>query len=213
LALTFNDVVDRAQTYGPEVPQATIVSFANERAGRMVAEAEFRVRDGALTATTVAAQNAYNLDADTVDVRSVRIGTDRYDRASIQDINELEAGRADLDTRDGSTGVFAPYFSSTGTAQIYLYPAPSATGDSIVVEEALHPSDSTYSGTDNMATVIPKHLRSYLVDGVVADVYDFQGRQDMAQFHEQRFEDGIDKLRRLRNTRVGSGPARIKLLR
>jgi hypothetical protein len=194
LALTFNDVVDRAQTYGPEVPQATIVSFANERAGRMVAEAEFRVRDGALTATTVAAQNAYNLDADTVDVRSVRIGTDRYDRASIQDINELEAGRADLDTRDGSTGVFAPYFSSTGTAQIYLYPAPSATGDSIVVEEALH-------------------LRSYLVDGVVADVYDFQGRQDMAQFHEQRFEDGIDKLRRLRNTRVGSGPARIKLLR
>jgi hypothetical protein len=40
----------------------------------------------------------------------------------------------------------------------------------------------------------------------------YTGRWDEAQNHEQRYEATIDKLRRLKNTKVGSGPAAIKLL-
>jgi hypothetical protein len=212
MALTFNDLVDRARAIAPEISQALAVSFANERTGRLVAESEYRTRIGAMTATTTAGGNAVDIDTDVVDIRRAWIGTDRYEVDSYAYIKDLEAGREDLNTSDGRTGVVAPYWSSTGTPQLYFYPAFSNTGDSITVEEALHPSDSVYGGTDAMAANVPKHIRPGLLDGILSDAYEYTGRWDEAQNHEQRYEATIDKLRRLKNTKVGSGPAAIKLL-
>lgn len=208
MALTFNDVVDRVRSIAPEVSQALAVSFVNERTGRMVSEAEYRMKNTPLTATTVSGTNVYSLDTDTVDLSKVWIGTDPYTRVSYEQIVDLTAGRRSL---SGEGGVFAPYYSTTSTPQIILYPTPSTTGTSITVVESLHPSDSVYSGTDNLALIVPKHLRPYVLDGALADAYEFTGRQDLAQFHEQRYEQGTDKLRRLKNTRAGSGVGRIAL--
>jgi hypothetical protein len=124
MALTFNDLVDRARAIAPEISQALAVSFANERTGRLVAESEYRTRIGAMTATTTAGGNAVDIDTDVVDIRRAWIGT----------------------------------------------------------------------------------------DGILSDAYEYTGRWDEAQNHEQRYEATIDKLRRLKNTKVGSGPAAIKLL-
>jgi hypothetical protein len=205
MALTFDDVVDRAQKYGPEVPQATIVSFANARLGRMVAEADYR-RKVASLGTTVSGTAAYNIASDVIDIRQAWIGSDLYERTSYDVVRDLVAGRRDL---VGDGGVFAPYDDSSGVPQIVFYPTPSTTGDTITAEESYQSSDLTYGSA--AATILPSHLMSYLADGVLADVYDYQAREDMADKYESRFEAGIDKLRRYKNSRVGSGPGRISL--
>jgi hypothetical protein len=107
--------------------------------------------------------------------------------------------------------VVAPYWSSTGTPQLYFYPAFSNDGDSHHRGGGAAPSDSVYGGTDAWRRV-PKHIRPGLLDGILSDAYEYTGRWDEAQNHEQRYEATIDKLRRLKNTKVGSGPAAIKLL-
>jgi hypothetical protein len=207
VALDFRALVDRALGQF-DTTQATVESFVNERQGRMVSEAEYLLEVKSL-GSTVSGTSTYNLDADLVDLRYIQVGSGRYDLTSLRDIWELQAGREGL---SGSGSVFAPTYDSSGNRQIVLYPTPTTTGDVITGIEALHPSDGTYAA--NTALVIPKHLRPHLLDGVIADCYEqIDERWDMAQPHEQRYEDGIDKLRRLKNTRVGSGPAKIQLTR
>jgi hypothetical protein len=200
-------IVDRALSQF-DVTQAEAESFLNERQGRMVSEAEYLLEVKSI-GTTVSGTSAYTLDADLVDLRAIQVGSGRYDLTSLRNIWELQAGRQGL---SGSGSVFAPTYDSSGNRQIVLFPTPTTTGDVITGIEALHPSDWTYAS--NPALVIPKWLRPHLLDGVIADCYEQKDeRWDMAQAHEQRFEDGIDKLRRLKNTRVGSGPAKIQLTR
>jgi hypothetical protein len=211
MALTFDNIVDRAQQIGPELTQATVVSYANERVGRMVSEAEWRTKIAPLGVTTVAGQSAYNLDTDTVDLRTVFIGSNKYALSSYQEIQEVIAGRSVINYDDGKSGLFTSYSADGSTAQIYIYPAPSTTATAITAIESLHPSDSVYGGADNMSPNVPKHIRPYILDGVLADVYEFTGRWDIAQPHEQRFQEGAEKLRRLKFARVGSGPIAINM--
>jgi hypothetical protein len=149
------------------------------------------------------------LDTDLVDLRALRIGTDKYSRSTMTEIWEVEAGRAQIDTRDGKTGLFAPYSAT----QIYISPAPGTTGTAITAVETVYPSDSTYGGTDNLVANVPKEHRHYVRAGAFADAYRQTGREDLAQLQEQEFQDGIQAFFKSRRTQIGSGPARITVLR
>lgn len=204
--LTFDAIVDRARAIAPEVPQATVVLMANARLNRMIAEAKFR-RKTFTIGTTVADTAIYSIPANVTDIRSVWIGTDEYSRQDYRTIRDLLAGRRDL---IGEGGVVAPYEDDSGNPAIYLYPTPSTSGDDIEADASYEGSDIAYGG--GSYTILPAHIRSRLLDGVLADVYEFTGRWDEAQPHEQRYEEGITLLRREKNSRVGSGPSRIKVL-
>lgn len=203
--LTFDTIVDRAQTFGPEVPQATVVSFANARLNRMIAEADYRQKVTTI-ATTVADQAAYDIPSDVIDIRSLWVSTNPYSRVGWDVIQDLTAGRREV---YGDGGVFAPYDDTDGNPQIILYPTPSTTGDEITAQESYQGADIAYGGGNY--TILPAHIRPALLAGVQADVFDYQGRQDMAEKYEAVFADGTERLRRYKNSRVGSGPARIGL--
>jgi hypothetical protein len=205
VALTFDLIVADIQSVAPEAPQSRVVAWVNDRVGRLVGEGQATEQTRNLTATTTSGANLITLDTDTLDVRALRIGDDPYSRVTMQDIWDLEAGRREL---VGDGGVFAQYSAT----QLYLYPAASATGTAITVTETLYPSDSVYSGTDNMVGALPKQLRYLARIGALADAYEFTGRDDLAAQREAEFQDGITKVFKWRRSQLGSGPARIRVL-
>jgi hypothetical protein len=177
----------------------------------MIAESDYRRKVTELT-TTVADQQAYDLPASVIDVRKAWIAGARYDWVSYDDMVELENDRLWL-TTDGTspTGVVTATDDTSGNPVLRFYPAPDSSGDTITIEESFQGTDIAYGG--GATSIIPAHLVPRLLDGAVAEAYEASGRIDLAQAHEERYEDGIDKLRRFKNTRGGSGPVRIQLRR
>jgi hypothetical protein len=53
----------------------------NDRAGRLVANAQSSEKVTSLSVTTTSGTSIYALDTDLVDLRALRIGTDKYARS------------------------------------------------------------------------------------------------------------------------------------
>ena len=203
--MTFDAVVDRILAMF-DTDQPTAVSFVNERHKRMIGEAEFRLAEHSL-GNTVAGQSDYAL-ADTVEhLRYLLIGADTepYIRASEMQMLEIRSGRSSV---EDAPGAFSMYFDSAGVEKVRINPTPSTSGTAIFGLAAIDPGDLTYGSS--AVLLIPAHLHTYLLDGAIADGYEqVDNRWDLAAPHEQRYEVGIQKSRRFKNARLGSGPTRI----
>jgi hypothetical protein len=144
----------------------------------------------------------------------VSVGGVRYDVVSPEDILDIQNsvnGRS-WTSPDGTTGLVAKYYDASDTPQLLFYPAFSATGTAITAIQVHEPADIAYGGA--AATALPVHIRPYLLDGALAEAYErADERQDLAQLHEQRYAQGIEALRRLKNSRVRTGPIRIPVTR
>lgn len=207
MALTLEQIVDRI-TGSFDVTQADALQFVNNRRSRMMSEAQFLTKITTI-GSTVAGTATYDLPAGNINLRYIQIGTTRYDTVSPDDLWDIEAGRA-ADSTDGSTtGLVALYYSSGDSPQIKLRPAPSTTGTAINAIQTHSPSALTYATAT--ATGLPDFIDPYLLDGGLADVYEQKvKRQDLAQLHESRYQDGISKLGKYAKSRLRpSGPYRI----
>jgi hypothetical protein len=207
-SLTFDDVVD-AVVAQADVSQPTAVKYVNSRYARMVTESDFLTRVNNL-GTTTAGASTLALPTDLVGLRRVSVGTVRYDLVGAEDILDIQNNVNGMSwtSPDGTTGLVAQYYDASDVPTLLFYPAFSATGTAITAIQVHEPADIAYGGA--AATALPIHLRPYLIDGALAEAYEKSDeRADLAQVHEQRFADGIDKLKRLKNSRVRSGPYRI----
>lgn len=203
--MTFDQLVDRVVSMF-DIDQATVVLWANERHKRMVGEALYRLAELSL-GNTVAGQSDYALPDADLDVALLQVGADTepYFRTNAAELARVRAGIAFV---NDAPGAFALYADSAGVQKIRLYPTPTVSGTAIVGFGSIAPADMTYGG--GASPIIPTHLHPFLLDGVIADGYEqVDERWDLAGPHEQRYEAGIDKLRRFKNTRVGGGTTSV----
>lgn len=196
-----------------DVDEALAKAWVNERHRLMVAMSQWRTSTRSL-GTTVAGTKDYALPADVVDIRRIRTldGTtvvSQYDRASTDQMWDLDDATSGVTTW-GSGGLFSEDSDSDGASFIRLYPTPDTAGYTIQAMQALQPADLTADGD---TPLIPLDLHRHLLDGCRADGYaENDDRTDLADYYEQRFSEGVELLRRRKNTRVGSGPQRVRAL-
>lgn len=187
-----------------DADQGQVEGWANERHRRMVGESLWRGVEKPV-GTTVAAQAAYPVEDDMLDLRMLSVDGVTYGHVSPEQMWAVTSGTAVL----VGDGVFSQSYDAFGVAQVKLYPVPTSDGLSIQGLMAFEPPDLG----SNDSPIFPSHLHSYWRDGVFADAYEIVGvRQDLAQSHEARFEAGIEKLARLRVSRLGGGPVQARLV-
>lgn len=174
----------------------------------MVADSLWRAAVKTL-GNTVDGTSNYALPTDVVDIKRLKVaytdGTVLYNAVGIEELWGVDATTGEV--RSG-VHVFAEDYQADGTVQVRLYPAPEESGVPILGLQALQPATMTYGGA--FTPIIPADIHPYLLDGAFADGYaEVEHRPDLAQYHEQRFEVGVNKLRMRKNSRTGDGPARI----
>jgi hypothetical protein len=196
--MTFDAMVDRILALF-DIEQPIAVSFVNERHKRMVGEAEFRLAETSF-GTTVASQSDYAFDDSIEGLRYVQLGADSepYIRADDLQMVGLRNGSAQV---DGAPGAFSFYGDSSGNEKLRLFPTPTTAGTAIIGWASIEPADIAYGSGGTFLP--PQHLHPYILDGALADAYEqIESRWDLATPHDQRFEAGVEKLRRYKNLRI-----------
>ena len=207
--MTFDEIVAAVKQQGGfDVSSGMVEGWVNEVHRQAVAESHWQMSLLSL-GTTVVGQATYDVPATVADIVGIYIdsgdGPAHYGRVGTLDVWELRGGRRWL---TGSGGVFAPAFSSAGQAQIELYPAPTTAGDTIQALTAGIPADMATGGSP----VIPADMHGDLVDGAIAlGLLRVDERPEQALVFEQRFRAMVGKLRRRKNSRVGSAPSRLQV--
>lgn len=189
-----------------DASRSLIVQWTNERQARMVAESLWRAVEREV-AVSVAGQAVYLLSDEMVRLRGLKVGGVVYGPASRDQMWAL--ADPTNQARLSGPGVYAESVGSDGELGVELYPAPSEAGLSIVGQMAWRPPALAADGDE---PVLPEEFQPYLLDGVVAQAYEeLDGRWDLAKPHEDRFAEGIVRLTRLRNARVGGGAVQAQV--
>lgn len=203
--MTFDDVVNRILAKF-DCDQATAVLIANERQARMVAESHFRLQETTIGMTAVGVSD-YALAENIENVAMLQLGADTqpYVRASPREMADIRSGRAFV---DDAPGAFAIHADASGVKQVRINPTPTVAGTSLIAWTTVDAPDTVY-GT-GLALVVPRAVHMYLLDGCLASGYELvEDRVDLAAPFEQRYEAGIEKLRRYKNARLGSGTTNV----
>jgi hypothetical protein len=185
---------------------AAIVGWLDDRHKQLVAEAKWKYADDYSLGTTTANVAVYTVVDDLVQVAWLEVGGVRYERTSSSHIDRLH------DVTEYSVpsdqGWFAEGSSATGAVkQVRLYPTPTVSGTAITAKVSLVPADLD---TSSVNPVVPEDFEETLIAGALAvGEARVNKRPDMAQFHEQAFQDGIARLRKRRIGRFGQGPVAI----
>jgi hypothetical protein len=196
---------------------AAVRSWINECVQEAVGEAKWLKKSLAL-GPTVADQSEYALPTDgsvdatateVVDIVALNVnGSKPWLRVSTQEMWELQAGASRL---SWAAGAYAPNFQTDTDPVVELYPAPETAGYAIEALAAVLPLDIV-SGTSG-ATVLPlpDDLAGRIaVDGAIGlGLTRLQEQVDPAPFLA-RFAQGKAELKRRANTRIGSGPTRVR---
>lgn len=174
-----------------------------DRIERMVVEAKWRRAEVAFASTT-AGDATYANPANVVDVESVKVDGEPYGLATINELWDLKQGNAVL---RGRGGVFAPWYSSDGSAEgIELWPVPDAAGLDIVALCAIKPATTA----DASEPPVPSEFHYGIWGGAIADGLGLtEERLSAAGFWEAKFETATAKLAARRKSLIGSGPIQI----
>lgn len=194
-------------TRSANVSVATILGWLNEKRREIVGESRWAKAIREL-GPTVVAQSQYELPGDVVDVMGVRVGGGRpLLRIGTADLWELQSGGGRI---VGGAGGFAPNFTTSGVSVVELWPAPGEAGQPISALVAALPPDLALGGAAD--TLLPEDVQQGIVDGAIgigfSRIYE---RPSDGAAHEARFQAKLQKLSRRANSRVGSGPVRIRV--
>ena len=188
---------------GFDVTETVATGWINDRHAALVARAKYLQKEVSL-GTTVSGQGEYSLPdvANIVDLEGVLVGSAPYERVGQRYLWERKF-------RGGTGNVFAPDFTTSGTLQIELYPAPDEDGTAITALAAVQPSALAASED---VPVVPPDFHKVIVDGAMAiGLERIDERLDEADRYHQLFEAGVMELIRRRNSRIGSGPVQIQV--
>lgn len=186
--------------------RATALDILNMVHKRAVADSLWRVSTVSL-GSTVAATGDYDLPANVVNLRAVKVtGSDGtvtiYDPATLGEIWNYDAGAGTLDG-----AVFAESSSSSSVLQFALRPAPSESSLAITGLQALEPADLTDTSNAAGTPIIPDDFHMPLLySGMVGYGYSWtEERDDLAAPHLATMENEIERLKARKVGRVGGG--------
>jgi len=160
--------------------------------------------------STVANQRDYALPTDLRGIFEVTVAGITYGDARHVDISSQFQGLLWL---CGTGGVVAPEEDSSGLGELALIPTPGTAGDDIAVRGFFAPPDLLTA--DDTTLKIPSDYDEALKEGGIAALMsgalgDF--RSDLAQDHEQKFQQGCEELRVDTNRRYSSSPAQLRVV-
>jgi hypothetical protein len=203
--MTFDELVDRVVARF-DCTQAEAAAWLNERHRRMVGESLWRLAETDF-GPTVVNQSDYALPDSVENVAFLMLGADTDPLARIrpEDMALLRSGG----TLSGADQAFAMYADAVGVHKLRIWPTPTSVVE-IIGLTAIDPATMVYGA--GASPVIPVQFHSYLKDGAFADGFEeIEARWDLAGPFEQRYETGIQKLRRYRVARLASHDAQITL--
>jgi len=146
---------------------------------------------------TVSDDGTYSLPATVYLVEDLRVGDRHYFRTGLEQLQNAKAG---LIAVTGGGGVFAPTFDSGGAPAIELYPAPTESGTTIIVNAVVYPGE--LSGTDDLTAIPEEHHLAIVHKAIATGLSLADEHNDAAEYHESKFNAAIEALRRHANMRV-----------
>ena len=205
---TTAQLVTQVQTeYGFDSDATVVLGWLNQKHRRMVARSEC-YRDTA-TATTVADQSVYTLDASII--RLLSLGVDGYPWPRVRP-DEIDHALTAWDSISGLStegGVWSQATSAANVEQIRLYPTPTSSGLTISMFAAVRAPELVSGG---QAPVIPAEFYEDLVAGAAAlGMRREEERMNEAQALDQQFDQACNELARQTKKKLRSSPARIKV--
>lgn len=210
--MTFAQMISAVyEQHGFTLSRDAVKEIINERYQTMAAVAEWRV---ALleVGPTVADQGNYSLSADVEELTHLRIGASGapIDRITWAELLQLKANQAYL---YGQTPhiVFAETFTEAAGTEVEIYPAPSTAGDTIYALGSFTPPVMT---DENATPAVPGRFHKPIVDGAIAVCLE-RDTEDLprADRFEARYDAATALLKRLRMSRMSTGPQRIRMAR
>lgn len=155
---------------------------------------------------TVEDQAAYALPENVFRPLKVKVEGKPYDPADEETIDRLNAGELRL----RSWGLWWLSFDENGVESVSLYPTPSADL-SLTALSVIYPTEMT-ENDDEPAS--PKDWNRCLVDYAAALAYGYgEDNPQLRDYHQQKFEDQVARLRGHRNMRTGRGDVRMRIER
>lgn len=185
----------------------TAKSWVQERYDEMIDESGWSKNPTLSLGTTTAGVTIYSVPATVAKLATILVGgTKEYQPVGEQVLEDLKTQNLFLwQLSVGTAGVFA----NSGGNAIELYPAPSSSGLALTARVSLEGTDIA----DGTEPAIPRGLHTYLLEGAMALGFErVDERADLAANHEQKFQQGIDKLRRRTLSRIGHGVQRIRVV-
>lgn len=208
--MTFDEIVDGVLAQGGfAVTRSVAGGWVNEVHRKAVADSQWQMRSLSL-GPTVVDQAEYDIPERVVDIVGLYVVGDDgtpgdWRRISSTDLWNVKAGRSRI-VREG--GVFAAAFGDADEKRIELYPAPETAGLEITALAAMVP----VAMSSGSSPVIPDDMHGDLLDGAIAlGLLRMDERADSAAAFDARFREMVGKLRRRKNSRVGSGTSRMKV--
>lgn len=206
MSVLFEDEVAQlrgAEAAGFDLSEAQAAKLLNQGIDRLAARSEW-IKVEAEYGPTEAEVERYEIPGNTVRVLSVQIGESPYVPVSIKDLWEVKAGRKEAPAEGG---LFAERFSEDGaTKTLGFYPIPEA-GQAIEALAAITPKEEL-SGKDPLP--FPDQSCRAARDFAIGLAYEqLDENIEQARFYEERGEAEAERLRRMANSRVGSGPLKI----
>jgi hypothetical protein len=198
--LTYDALIDRL-TAQFDAPRATVESILNSRHKQLVAESRWR-QSQQQVAVTVAGQKTYALPTRNVRLSDLKVDGTVYEWAPEADIWRIDS------TDTGRW--FSLFDDENGVTMLQITPAPETSGKSITALVSLYPSDLSYGSGAVLS--VPDDFHQYLHAGAKADLYEeVDQRPDYAAVQEQKFEQGVTRLRARRHSLVGPRVTRARI--
>lgn len=152
---------------------------------------------------TVADQAAYTLPTTVDRPLKVWVNDKPYDPSDENEVKRIIAGELRL----RRWGVFWLSFDEDGVESVSVYPTPSEalslTALCVVYPDTLTASDSTR---------VPLKFDRYIRDYAASQIYGFtEDNVELREYHEGKFKEGAELLRRRRFSRTGRGGVRARI--
>lgn len=202
--MTGQDLVNQLKQQGFDNTDAEILTWADERQKEMVAAARAR-RKLVSIGPTVADQPDYALPASIAHIFEVAVSDAPYSGTIHTDI--AAADQSELVWV--GNGLWSVGEDSAGVRKVWLIPAPSEAGQTIVLYAAIKADTLTLGGD----VYIDDEFVRYLRYGALATGWDLNAEDgNTSDRYEARFEQGVERYRRWVARRFrGSGPAQIRV--
>lgn len=198
--MTYDHLIDRL-TAQFDAPRATVEAITNSRHKALIAESRWR-QSQQQVAVTVAGQQTYALPTRNVRLSDLKVDGSVYEwapEADVWRINSSDSGQW-----------FSLFDDENGVTMLQITPAPSEAGKSITALVSLYPTDLSYGSGASLS--VPDDFHQYLHAGAKADLYEeVDQRPDLAALQEQKFEQGVTRLRARRHSLVGPRVTRARL--
>lgn len=194
------------------VSDDTIKGWLNDALRTLVAESQW-IKALVELGPTAADEPLYLLPENVLDVREVIVDGKPFGRVGAQ---EVFAARAYGGYVSDGWGVFAPGYNAAGQAVVELFPTPSEAGLAV---KALAVISAVAMSANSDSPSVPEDFHPALKAKAIATglrlIYE---RHDDADRWEREFDDpqsgrgAVQRLKRRANSRVGSGPIRVRIV-